>query len=238
MTVSDSPEGLVVGATLPKDDPDVVAAIKKVQRGILDRMSVAMRVIAADWTTTGGGEARTITRAELAAVSLVHKPANPNAVVTSVRADGTRGDVEVRYSPSGLAVVALGADPNCARCGGAGTVELNCPNCSAEEIAAGSNGDTGGDRAARPRRAGAHRPAAAEVKLRAAATRYSCNRARKTLSERDLMERVWAARSAASTPTWQGATLRALQAEAALRGGTWTPGMVAQLRREIERRSR
>jgi hypothetical protein len=198
-------------------------------------------IVRADaWTTTSTGEdQRTITAANLAEISLVHKPANPNAQLTSVRADRTREGLEVRYSPSGLAVVTR-ADPNCARCGGAGTVELNCPNCSAEEITAGSDADPEGDRASRRKRVARPRTTAeAKLALRPAtasangnATRYKGGRQRSQTS-RDVAELRWRARAAAANPSREGSLLQVLQRQANVRG--WTPELLAQLKREVER---
>ena len=103
MTLTDSAAGLVLRATLPKNDPDVVAAVSKVERGLLDRLSIGFRAVSDAWSQDR--TQRTIRAAALSEVSLVHQPANPGAVVTAVRAEDTPDGLEVRLSPSGIAIV-------------------------------------------------------------------------------------------------------------------------------------
>jgi HK97 family phage prohead protease len=134
MTLSDSPEGLVLRVRLSKSDLEARSAVDKARRQLLDRLSVGMLVRTDSWAVSSTGEdERTITAAPLAEVSLIHRPANSGAVLTSIRADQTRDGMEVRYSKSGLAVVSR-ADSACSTCDGTGLV--SCPDCggtSAEE---------------------------------------------------------------------------------------------------------
>lgn len=94
MTLAERSDGLLLTATLPKDDPDVVAAVSKAQRGLLDRMSVGFHSAQSDWNDDKSH--RTIRSATLAEVSLVHQPANPGAVVAGVRHIGDE-ELEIRY---------------------------------------------------------------------------------------------------------------------------------------------
>ncbi len=103
MTLADDATGLLLRATLPKDDPDNQAAVSKAARGLLDRMSVGFSDAVSAWSKDRSR--RAIRSARLVEVSLCGAPSNPGAVVTSVRAEGTAEELEVRYSPSGLAVV-------------------------------------------------------------------------------------------------------------------------------------
>lgn len=103
MTLADDATGLLLRATLPKDDPDNQAAVSKAARGLLDRMSVGFSDAVSAWSKDRSR--RAIRSARLVEVSLCGAPSNPGAVVTSVRAEGTAEGFEVRYSPSGLAVV-------------------------------------------------------------------------------------------------------------------------------------
>jgi HK97 family phage prohead protease len=99
MRLSDTREGLLLTATLPKDDPDVQAAVSKAKRHLLDRMSIGFRNATSTWNNERTH--RTVTTATLAEVSLVHRPANPGAVVATVRGDGATSDeLEVRFGPA------------------------------------------------------------------------------------------------------------------------------------------
>jgi phage head maturation protease len=50
MTMLDDAAGLLLDATLPKADPDCVAAVTKAQRGILNGLSVGMVVNRDSWS--------------------------------------------------------------------------------------------------------------------------------------------------------------------------------------------
>ena len=97
MQLTDSAEGLVLRATLPKADPDCQAAVSKAQRGLLDRMSIGFRDIASDWSNDRSR--RTVRSAALAEVSLVHRPSNPAAKVMAVRRDELDSELEFRFGP-------------------------------------------------------------------------------------------------------------------------------------------
>ena len=99
MTLSDTAEGLLLRAILPKADPDCVAAVSKAQRGLLDRMSIGFTNADSDWNSDRSR--RTVRSAPLVEVSLVHRPANPAAVVTMVRREPHAEDsaLEFRYGP-------------------------------------------------------------------------------------------------------------------------------------------
>ena len=103
MSFRDGEVGLELRATLPKHERDVADAVSKVKRGVIDTLSVGMGVEVDHWSTDRSS--RTINSARLHEVSLVHLPANPGAVVTSVRADDVEGTIELRYTQTGLAVV-------------------------------------------------------------------------------------------------------------------------------------
>jgi HK97 family phage prohead protease len=94
MTLSDTVEGLLLRAILPKADPDCVAAVSKAQRGLLDRMSIGFTNADSDWNSDRSR--RTVRSATLVEVSLVHRPANPGAILTTVRRDDAGGELEFR----------------------------------------------------------------------------------------------------------------------------------------------
>jgi HK97 family phage prohead protease len=98
MRLSDVPEGLLLTATLPKSDPDCMAAVSKAQRQLLDRLSIGFRNATSTWNAERSR--RTVTSATLAEVSLVHRPANPAAIVTTVRGEIPDGELEVRFGPA------------------------------------------------------------------------------------------------------------------------------------------
>ncbi len=155
MTVLDADAGLILDATLPKADPDVVAAITKAQRGIFNGLSVGMVVTRDTWSSAQ--DSRTIHAATLHEVSLVSKPANPRALVTAVR--GARGDqLEVRYVGSlaivGRQMVAETIDDGdedgwvtCPSCGGDGVASdgYRCARCNGTGQVPPSDDDADGD---------------------------------------------------------------------------------------------
>ena len=102
MTLTDATEGLVLRATLPKDDPEAQSAVSKAKRGLLDRMSVGFSSAQSDWNSDRSQ--RTVRSAKLVEVSLVHRPANPGAMLTAVRAESGDGQLEIRIG-SEIAVI-------------------------------------------------------------------------------------------------------------------------------------
>ena len=67
--------GLKMETMLIATDPDVERIIPKMQRGDLDKMSVAFRAIKQEWDDSGDIPLRTIIEAELFDVSIVTDPA-------------------------------------------------------------------------------------------------------------------------------------------------------------------
>jgi hypothetical protein len=100
--LTDATEGLVLRATLPKDDPEAQSAVSKAKRGLLDRMSVGFSSAQSDWNSDRSQ--RTVRSAKLVEVSLVHRPANPGAMLTAVRAESGDGQLEIRIG-SEIAVI-------------------------------------------------------------------------------------------------------------------------------------
>lgn len=134
LAFTDTAEGLHMRAVLPKSETDVANAVAKAKRGVLNGLSVGMIVRKDSWDADG--TERVIHRASLAEVSLVHRPANEQARVTSARAK--RGSLELRNVP--LAYVDLRQDDDadtegmiaCVHCGGKGRLSSGvlCPVCA------------------------------------------------------------------------------------------------------------
>jgi HK97 family phage prohead protease len=100
MTLTEDKDGLHVRALLAKDDPDCQAAVSKVRRGLLDRMSVGMYVDRDSWSQDRSE--RTVHAARLSEISLVLMPANPGAVAQVRQLAVDKLGYEVRFSPSGI----------------------------------------------------------------------------------------------------------------------------------------
>ena len=83
MTLSERSTGLQVAATLSKSDPDAVGAVSKIERGLLDRLSVGMAVSHDGESWTEDRAHRTVNRARLGELSLVLSPANPGATISA-----------------------------------------------------------------------------------------------------------------------------------------------------------
>ncbi len=99
---TDDSTGLLLTAILPKGETDVADAVSKVKRGVLSELSVGMSIPKGGDQWSDDRTRRTIKKARLAEVSLVHLAANPAARVLGVR--GETDEYEVRYVGS-LAVV-------------------------------------------------------------------------------------------------------------------------------------
>jgi HK97 family phage prohead protease len=155
MQLTETPDGLHIRAQLAKDDPDAQAAVSKVKRGLLDRLSVGMMVDKDTWS--GDQRQRTIHSARLGEISLVLVPANSGATA-SVRATAVATGMEYRYSPSGIAYFARqepalddgydddGDQTVCIHCGGNGRDADGgtCPVCNGSGMVP-ENDDTTGD---------------------------------------------------------------------------------------------
>ncbi len=90
MRLVDDPHGLALAAALSKRDAATKAAVADVRAGTLTGLSVAMYVGQDAWGTWTDGRTalRRIVSAQLGEVSLVSRPANPQAVISDVRDDG------------------------------------------------------------------------------------------------------------------------------------------------------
>ena len=75
LSLSEDERGLRMETTLDPDDPDVKAIVGKMQRGDLDKMSIAFWPDKQEWDDTQDPPLRTITQASLQDVSIVTTPA-------------------------------------------------------------------------------------------------------------------------------------------------------------------
>ena len=119
LQLRESEAGLHLTASLPKDDPDCVAAVSKAKRGILDRFSIGFIPEREDWSSDG--TTRTIRSARLPEVSLVHQPMNSGAAMTSIRAAHGEGQLEHRS----LVPVVFVEDGALSRAGKVGLPEIS-----------------------------------------------------------------------------------------------------------------
>ncbi len=85
MKLSVDEKGLLAEMTVDPDDPDAAMAVRRIERGDLDGMSFAFRVVTDQWHTAGGDEIRELVDVDLLDVSVVAFPAYP-ATSVSVRA--------------------------------------------------------------------------------------------------------------------------------------------------------
>lgn len=102
----DQDDGLMQVALLRKADPEAALAVRKIESNSYSGLSVGMIVHDDHWgkASDGATRLRTITRAGLVEVSIVHRPANPGAQVMSVRQENrsATGDlIEYRSYPVG-----------------------------------------------------------------------------------------------------------------------------------------
>ncbi len=106
LAFDDQDPGLLLAGALSKSDPDTQLAVSDIRAGRLAGLSVGMRVEADEWGVAADNRTslRTITRASLSEVSLVQRPANQQAQITSVRHE-TRSADGVEYRCVDLRVI-------------------------------------------------------------------------------------------------------------------------------------
>jgi HK97 family phage prohead protease len=94
---TDVDRGLLQVALLSKFDRAAVEAVRKIESNAYGGLSVGMIVHEDHWGTASDGrtQLRTITRASLTEVSIVHRPANTQALVLSVRQENRSATGEV-----------------------------------------------------------------------------------------------------------------------------------------------
>jgi HK97 family phage prohead protease len=99
-------DALSLGALLGKSDRSAVDAVDRIKSGELRSFSVGMNVVKDEWPTPNE---RRVLSADLREVSLVQKPCNDGAIVTSLRAEqrSDTGRLEFRAVP--ITVVTPGA---------------------------------------------------------------------------------------------------------------------------------
>jgi len=116
MRLRDEPRGLLLGAALSKADEATRLAVEKVHSGTYSGLSVGMSVSGEKWGTASDGRTalRTITRASLTEVSIVHRPANPAAQMVEVRQENRSADghlIEYRSAGGPVAAIELRGGP-------------------------------------------------------------------------------------------------------------------------------
>ncbi len=152
LRLDDRSDGLMLGAALSKRDPATRTAVEDVRAGHLGGLSVGMIVRADDWSTAADGRTalRTITSATLNEVSMVRRPANPEATILDIRHEQRSGDRPVEYRSVPLAFDlserqwANQHGQECDSCGGTG----ECPDCDGQ----GWTSPDGTDGRSEPRR--------------------------------------------------------------------------------------
>jgi HK97 family phage prohead protease len=130
MRLADERDGLALAAALSKSDSATQTAVAAVRAGTLSGLSVGMTVRRDSWGTAQDGrtQLRTIHDAGLTEVSLVQRPANPQAKVLDVRHETRSGAiVEFRSVPLVLAARDDYTTEPCDTCLGRGTIP--CPKC-------------------------------------------------------------------------------------------------------------
>jgi len=119
LSLHDRADGLLLGAALSKRDQATVRAVEDVRAGRLTGLSVGMVVRRDDWGTATDGRTalRTIHAATLNEVSMVGRPANPQATILDVRHEQRGEAVEYRSLPLAF------------RDDRVGFTYVTCPNC-------------------------------------------------------------------------------------------------------------
>lgn len=152
MRLYDDGVGLAADISLAKNDPDCQAMWAKIDSKRLDSFSIGYYDNKP--TFSQDRSRRDVTDARLGELSVVLRPANPAARVSS------RGGMELRYAPSGIAVGRQGDDDEddgmvtCKTCSGTGTLPdgLQCGLCKGTGVLPDDQDqDDGSDgRASRP----------------------------------------------------------------------------------------
>jgi HK97 family phage prohead protease len=138
LRLSEDSHGLFSEADMAADDPDAVALVSKVRRGLVTEQSFAFRAVQQEWSADHSE--RRIIAAELnrGDVSAVSYGAN-DATSLALRAAGALPPEErarraqlIGDRISGAVILRAAGDGGdaCARCGGAGTVTIPCPTCT------------------------------------------------------------------------------------------------------------
>jgi HK97 family phage prohead protease len=135
---SDQEKGLLLAAAVRKADPDAQLAVAKIRSGAYSGMSVGMVVREDTWGKASDGVTalRTITRANLAEVSIVHRPANPAAMV-EVRKEMRSATGETVEYRSFFTEQRLGIRPGPDQVPEGGAL---CPECKGEGRSSGDGG--------------------------------------------------------------------------------------------------
>jgi HK97 family phage prohead protease len=138
LRLRDDNHGLFSEADMAADDPDAVALVSKVRRGLVTEQSFAFRAVQQEWSADH--TERRIIAAELnrGDISAVSYGAN-DATSLALRGAGTLAPEErarraalIGDRLSGAVILRAAGDGGdaCARCGGAGTVTIPCPTCT------------------------------------------------------------------------------------------------------------
>lgn len=120
LKLTDRADGLLLTAALRKSDPATQTAVADIRAGRLSGLSVGMRVNSDRWGTWTDGRTalRTVTSASLGEVSLVRRPANPQAVISELR------DNRFEYRSVALVPAATSTDTaTCPQCGFTGYLD-------------------------------------------------------------------------------------------------------------------